>query len=79
MNLYRIVMDQKAACRHVEIGGSDTMTHVHEGLSNLIVDWADFEHEIFYPQHIMNIAFQDKTSIWKEFFEHFPDKLIADA
>jgi len=67
MNLCRNVMDQEAACRCVEIGGYDTMTHIHEGLSNLIVDWADFEYEIFNPQsswHIMNIAFQDETSLW---------------
>jgi hypothetical protein len=38
MNLCRVVMDQKATRRRVEICGSNTMTHIHEGLSNLIMD-----------------------------------------
>jgi hypothetical protein len=49
MNFCRVVIDQKAPRRRVEIGGSDTMSHFHEGLANIIVDRAVFEEGIFYP------------------------------
>ena len=71
VNLFRIVMDQETSRRRVEFGGADTMTHLHEGLANLIVDCAVFEQGIFYPQpswHTMNIAIHATTSFCKGIF-----------